>query len=88
MVNDLVFNLGQAMIYLGFAGAVGAQVFVCAKLLRDDMPRAVAALVVPFYLIYYVWYSERRMPRVKNVWVWGLSCFVLGFFVMSLGLDL
>lgn len=88
MVDRIIFHLGQVMVYLGIACAIGAQIFVFSKLARSDTARAIVALVVPFYAVYRVGHIEPRMPRVKIIWVWGIFVFIMGYFVMSIGLDL
>ena len=72
----------------GFALAVGAQVFAFFHIFKKDPPKALLALILPGYVLYYVWRSDNRMPRLLRVWVVGGLMFVVGGISLVLAMEL
>lgn len=75
-------------MWVGYAMAAGAQLVAYFHIAKKDMPKAVLALFLPGYVLYYVWKSEDKMPRLLRVWVIGGIMFVIGMLGVMLGADI
>ncbi len=65
-------------MWVGYAMAAGAQLFAYFHIVKNSVPKAVLALFIPGYLLYYVWQSEDKMPRLLRIWIIGGLMFVTG----------
>ncbi len=80
--------VGQLLMLFGFIAAVGAQIMGFFKIGKQEPAYAVFALFIPGFLLYCLWRSEYKMPRILRVWVLGFVAFVVGLFVMSLASEM
>lgn len=58
--------------------AAGAQLFAYFHIAKHSVPKAVLALFIPGYVLYYVWQSDDKMPRLLRIWIIGCIMFVTG----------
>jgi hypothetical protein len=87
-MGDVLVWLGQAMMWIGFPLAVGAQIVAFIRIAKKDAAKAILALILPGYVLYYVWRSDDKMPGLLRVWVAGGVMFILGAVIVSLAMDL
>ena len=83
-MSDFVARFGQTLMGVGFFIAVGAQVLVFIRICKVDQVKAVLALILPGYVLYYMWRSENRMPRVFRTWILGVSLFAAGAVIVGI----
>jgi len=86
-MNQVFVTLGQAMMFGGLLIAVTAQIFAFFRITQTDSVKAVLALVLPGYLLYYVWRSDNKMPRVFRAWMMGVALFVVGVVTLGIAMD-
>jgi uncharacterized membrane protein YoaT (DUF817 family) len=75
-------------MWVGFALAVGAQLVAFFHILKRDPPKAILALILPGYVLYYVWKSDDKMPRLLRFWVIGVLMFVAGGIGLVFAMEL
>lgn len=91
-MSNAIASLGKFAALLGFLIAIGAQIFAFVRIVKydkeHDSAKAMMALLVPGYILYYVWRSENRMPRVLNIWIAGFVLFIAGLITISIAVEM
>lgn len=87
-MGDFVTWLGQLCVWVGLPLAVGAQIVAFLRILNKSPVKAVLALMVPGYFLYYIWRSKERMPGLLRVWVSGFVLFVIGMVIVGLAMEM
>ena len=87
-MGDVVATTGQALAVAGLAMAIIIQVYVFIRIIKTSAVSAVLALLVYGYVLYYIWRSDHRMPRVFRAYVSSVALFVVGMIVVSVGVEM
>lgn len=80
---EFLARLGQMAMLLGMLVSVAAQVVAFIRIVKHSIGHAALALLIPGFLLYYVWRSEYRMPRVLRAWAAGIAAFVFGAVIVG-----
>ncbi len=84
---EILATLGRLVGAAGFLMAIGAQVLAFVRIAKSDKENGTAgamlALIVPGYVLYYVWRSDHKMPGVFRCWLAGFLLFLIGMFVIA-----
>lgn len=80
---EILARIGQLAMLLGFLVSFAAQVVAFIKIVKHSIGHAALALLIPGFLLYYVWRSEDRMSSVLRAWAAGIAAFVLGAVVVG-----
>lgn len=83
-MSEFMARLGQVLSLVGFLMAIGAQLYAFWHIIKTRPVKAILVLLLPGYLLYYVWLSDGRMPRALHAWFWGVVFFVTGGVIVGL----
>ena len=87
-MGGVVTAIARLAAAVGFIVAIGAQICALVRIAKRDSAKAVLALVVPGYLIYYVWRSDEAMPGLLKVWLAGFLLMVFGLLVFAVVVEM
>ena len=87
-MGSVLIWLGQASMWIGLPMAMVAQIVAFFRIAKRDASNAFLALILPGYVLYYVWRSEDKMPGLLRFWVTGGVMFVVGAVVVGLAMEL
>lgn len=87
-MGEFLILVGQISMWIGLPLAILAQIIAFIHMLKRDAGHALLALILPGYVLYYVWRSEYKMPRILGAWVTGFLMFVLGAVLVGLAMDM
>jgi hypothetical protein len=81
-------TLSQVTVLLGWLIIAAVQVIVFLRIVRINRVKGLLALLIPGYVIYYIWYSENRMPRMLGALVVGVVLMVGGAIAVGLVMEM
>ncbi len=79
----MIAEAGRVLFVAGLLGVLGAQVYACVRIVRASAVSAVLALMVPGYVLYYVWRSPYRMPRLVRLWCGCAVAMLTGLWLIT-----
>ena len=83
-MTEIIVRIGHALMLIGFFGAIGIQVVIFIRIAKFDAVKALMTLIIPGYVLYYVWRFDNKMLRLIKIWILGVILFVLGILIFSI----
>jgi hypothetical protein len=83
-MDNAFMQFGRVLMICGLLVTFSAQLVAVVRIFRTSTIGAFLALVLPGYVLYYVWRSEYKMPRVFRAWMLGFVTFIIGLVVVGI----
>ena len=87
-MGPVVASVGQVLFYVGICMAIIIQIYAFVRIVKTSAVNAVLALFLYGYVLYYIWRSENKMPRVFRAYLLSVACFLIGMVFISVGVEM